>query len=161
MSVLRGSHSHEKALLFQKTVFPTAIVPVEKEAVRRLTTKKCGSPLRRSPCLGLSFAGTGFRSFLFEVLEKVIQCFIQSGFQALFHDAHNLFFKNGLLALFLLFSVAVFAFGIAYPHLTFTSLVIFTFHTSFCSASACFWASLASYSLYIFLRNAVMIWSGV
>ena len=36
---LRGSHSHEMALLFQKTVFPTVIVPREKEAVRRLTTK--------------------------------------------------------------------------------------------------------------------------
>ena len=73
---LRGSHSHEKALLFQKTVFPTVIVPREKEAVRRLTTKKCGSPLRHSPCLGLSFAGTGFRSFLFPVFEDVLHRFI-------------------------------------------------------------------------------------
>ena len=52
--------------------------PEEKEADRRPTTKKCGSPPWRSPCWGLSFAKTSFRSFLFPVFEDVLHRFIDS-----------------------------------------------------------------------------------
>ena len=105
MAVWGGSHAHEMTLLIWNTGSPGCHRPEAKEAVRRPTTKKCGSPLRRSPCLGLSFAGTGFRSFLFPVFEKVIQCHVKGGFHALLHDTHDFLFKNGLLLLlvFLLF----------------------------------------------------------
>ena len=83
-----GSHAHHR--------------PEAKEAVRRLTTKKCGSPLRRSPCLGSSFSETGFRFFSFPIFQDVIQCHVNCCFQALGHDGHNLFFQNGLLLLLFL-----------------------------------------------------------
>ena len=119
--------------------------PEAKEAVRRPTTKKCGSPLWRSPCLGLSFAGTGFRSFLLPIFEKVIYGSVKGGFHALLHDAHYLLFKNGLLLLlvFLLFLFLTVR-GVANSHLILTSLVIFTSGISIASASALLAASLAS-----------------
>ena len=65
---LRGSHSHEMTLLFQKTILPTVIVPIEKEPVRRPTTKKCGSPLRRSPLFGAIVRQNGLPLFLISSL---------------------------------------------------------------------------------------------
>ena len=69
--------------------------------------EKCGSPLRRAPCLGLSFARADFRSFLFPIFQDVIQGFVQCSFHALFHDSHDLCFKDGLLFLLLFFSVFI------------------------------------------------------
>ena len=135
--------------------------PEAKEAVRRPTTKKCGSPLRRSPCLGLSFAGTGFRSFLLPVFEKVIYGSVKGGFHALLHDAHYLLFKNGLLLLlvFLLFLFLTVG-GVANSHLILTSLVILTSGISIASASANRSAFRASYARSIFLRAEWRICSG-
>ena len=136
--------------------------PEAKEAVRRPTTKKCGSPLRRSPCLGLSFAGTGFRSFLLPIFEQVIYGSVKGSFHALLHDAHYLLFKNGLLLLlvFLLFLFLTFG-GVANSHLILTSLVILTSGISIASASANRSAFRASYSRRIFLRTEYKICSGV
>ena len=107
MLFLRGSHSHEERFLFRLTILTPVIVPVAKESVRRATTKKCGSPLRRAPCLGLSFARADFRSFLFPIFQDVIQCLVQCSFHALFHDSHDLCFKDGLLFLLLFLSVFI------------------------------------------------------
>ena len=43
--------------------------PKEKLTVRRTITKKCGSPLLRSPCWGSSFAETGCRTSHFQSLK--------------------------------------------------------------------------------------------
>ena len=92
--VLRGSHSHEMALLFWMTILSTILVPVEKDTARRPTTKKCGSPLRRSPVWGLSFAKAGFRSFLldFEVFEDFLHCFLGGCHQHCFDKSHRFLF---------------------------------------------------------------------
>ena len=114
--------------------------PEETETARRAITKKCGSPLRRSPCLGLSCAETSFRSlFLFPVFEDVIQCQINGSLQTLFHNSHNLCFKDGLF-LFLLFLFVLLALCLR----IFTSLIIFTLGISFASASALLASCLAS-----------------
>lgn len=70
-----GSHAHHRSN--------------STEAVSRLTTKKCGSPFRRSPCLGLSFAGTGFRSFLVPVAEDFLHRFLNHSSQHCFDKGHG------------------------------------------------------------------------
>ena len=63
--------------------------PEAKEAVRRPTTKKCGSPLTE-PLNWENRPGSGLPPFLFPILKDIVQCCIQCGFQPLFHDSENL-----------------------------------------------------------------------
>ena len=65
---LRGSHSHEMALLFQKTILPTVIVPIEKEPVRRPTTKKMRKSAPALPLFGAVVRRNGLPLFLISSL---------------------------------------------------------------------------------------------
>ena len=65
---LRGSHSHEMALLFQKTILPTVIVPIEKEPVRRPTTKKMRKSALALPLFGDIVRRNGLPLFLISSL---------------------------------------------------------------------------------------------
>jgi hypothetical protein len=78
--------------------------PGVKKPDGRPITKKCGSPIQRSLMLGLSFAETGCRTFLFPIFENIIQCLIQCCLHTFFHNAHDFRFEDGLLFLFVFLS---------------------------------------------------------
>ena len=89
MPVLSGSHSHGMALLFRMTVLTPIIVPIAQKpshgSQRKNAEARSGVPL----CLGLSFAGTGFRSFLFPVSEDVLHRFLNHSSQHCFDKGHG------------------------------------------------------------------------
>ena len=83
--------------------------PEAKEADRRPTTKKCGSPLHRSPCFGSCDRQSGLPLFLFdfEVFEDFLHCFLGSCHQHCFDESHRFLFQNAFLSLFLFFILAL------------------------------------------------------
>ena len=68
--------------------------PEEKETARRPTTKKCGSPLHRSPCFGSCDRQSGLPLFLFdfEVFEDFLHCFLGGCHQHCFDESHCFLF---------------------------------------------------------------------
>ena len=63
--------------------------PEAKEADRRATTKKCGSPLTE-PLNWENRPGSGLPPFLFPILKYIIQCHIQSRFHTLVQNSEYL-----------------------------------------------------------------------
>ena len=159
MAYICGSLSHEVGFLFRRTVYPTVNVQKKREPSNGKQRKKAEVRFTAALIVENRNGQAGFRPFLLPSLEDILHRCIQRSLHTFLHHLKNKRLYHSFLLLLALLLILLFL-----THFTLTTLL--NVRLGITNSGSDSFASLLAFlrsikSLYIYLRFAYMICSGV